>query len=533
IFASGLKRFVATVYRPTLRVALNYRYVSLAFFIGTLIVIGALLPAGKLRFVFFPDIFRDNVSANLTLEEGLPVSHLHANVLRIAEAISEVNQQIEEETGQVVVRNVQISSRTNTSAAISASLTTSESRDISTGQIVNRWRAKVGEIAGVKSLTFSGRAGPPGQGLSIQLESRDLDALQTAADAMKEEILKYPGIYDVRDSFSSGRPEIQVSLTPAGEASGFSRRDLANGVRAAFFGIEAQRIQRGRDEVKAMVRYPENDRSQIDTLRDMRIRSTDGTAVPFSIVANTDFGESLAAIERADYKRIVSVLAEVDKTVSSGDDVLAALSTEYFPIFAAQYPDVQIALRGEAEQRAKSIASLQSGMLLSVLLIYILLAIPLKSYVKPLFIMSVIPFGIIGALLGHFIVGIPVSILSLFGILALSGIVVNDSLVLIARVDDLQANGVAMREAIEEAGGQRFRAILLTTLTTFIGLVPILLEPSVQAQFLKPMAVSVGFGVLFATTITLILLPVMLVTFNETIGSSFKFYKKKVSSWTS
>ncbi|MDQ8201867.1 efflux RND transporter permease subunit [Pelagicoccus sp. SDUM812003] len=525
LFAKGLSAFIQKVYKPSLRLAIDFRYITLASFVGLLFVIGALLPSGMLRFVFFPDIFQDNVSANLTLEEGLPVSHLHENTLRIAEALHMVNERIEAETGDRVVRHIQISASSNTGSAVSASLIPSEEREISSGEIVNRWRAAVGQVAGAKALTFSGRAGPPGQGLSIQLESKSLDALREGAEAMKQAVARYAGVYDVKDSFTSGRPEIQVELTPAGQASGFSRRDLANAVRSAFYGIEAQRIQRGRDEVKAMVRYPEEERTQLDTLREMRVRLQDGTAVPISIVATTKFGESLAAIERADYNRIVSVSAEVDKTVSSGDEVLANLAADFFPTFRAQHPEVAISLRGEAEQRMRSLGSLRTGLMVSILLIYILLAIPLKSYLKPLFIMSVIPFGIIGALLGHFIVGISVSILSLFGLLALSGIVVNDSLVLIARIDDLRSEGLSMREAITEAGPQRFRAILLTTLTTFIGLVPILLEPSVQAQFLKPMAVSVGFGVVFATTITLILLPVLLITFDETLGSSFRYYR--------
>lgn len=530
LFAKGLKSVVKHVYRPVLDLAIEYRYVTLAAFLSLLILVGSLLPSGKLRFVFFPDIFQDNIAANLELEEGLPVSHLHENTLIIAEAIRLVDQDIVAETGQSVVQNIQISSRSNTKSSVSASLTSSEERDVDTGQIVNRWREKVGKIAGSKALTFSGRAGPPNQGLSIQLESKNLDALQTAANAMKEKIAEYPGIFDIKDSFSSGRPEIQVDLTPAGQASGFDRRELASAVRAAFFGMEAQRIQRGRDEVKVMVRYPEEDRGKLDTLRDMRVRSTDGTAIPFSIVAETKFGESLAAIERADYNRIVSVSAEVDKTVTSGDDVLATLSLEYFPVFAASHPEVNLALRGEAEQRMKSMQSLFVGLGVSLVLIYILLAIPLKSYIKPLFIMSVIPFGIIGALLGHFIVGIPVSILSLFGVLALSGIVVNDSLVLIARIDDLRSEGQTLRQAIREAGPQRFRAILLTTLTTFIGLIPILLETSMQAQFLKPMAVSVAFGVAFATTITLLLLPILLITFDETVAASFRYYKKLIGN---
>lgn len=528
-FTNGLRLFVDKLYRPVLRLCLQFRYLTLASFLALIVLIGSLLPAGILRFVFFPDIFSDEVAAILSLEEGLPVDHLHVNTLQIAEALREVNEEIKRETGQSVVRHIQISATSNTASTVAADLTTSESRTLTTGEIVNRWREKVHFIAGVKSLVFSGRAGPPGQGLSIQLESKNLDDLRAAADDLKEAVAKYPGVFDAKDSFSSGRPEIQVDLTPVGEASGFSRRDLANAVRSAFYGIEAQRIQRGRDEVKAMVRYPEEDRQQLETMRRMRVRSDDGTAIPFGIVAGTRFGESLAAIERADYNRIVSVSAEVDKTSTSGDEVLAQLEKDYFPTLRAQFPDVNISLRGEAEQRAKSMGSLFSGLGLSIILIYLLLAVPLKSYIKPLFIMSVIPFGVIGALLGHYLVGIPVSILSLFGLLALSGIVVNDSLVLIARIDDLRAEGLTLTEAVLEAGPQRFRAILLTTLTTFLGLVPLLLETSTQAQFLKPMAVSVGFGVLFATAITLLLLPILLVIVEETVTSSFRFYFKRKS----
>lgn len=530
IFTNGLRLFVDKLYRPALQSCLNFRYLTLASFLALIVLIGSLLPAGIIRFVFFPDIFRDEISAILSLEEGLPVDHLHENIEDIAEALRQVNEEIKEETGQTVVRHIQISAKTNTTATVAANLTTSESRFITTGEIINRWREKVDFIAGVKSLTFSGKLGPPGQGLSIQLESKSLEDLRAAADEVKTAVAKYPGVFDAKDSFNSGRPEIQVDLTPTGEASGFSRRDLANAVRSAFYGIEAQRIQRGRDEVKAMVRYPEEDRERLDTMRQMRVRSGDGTAIPFGIVAETKFGESLAAIERADYNRVATVSAEIDKTTTSGDEVLALLEEDFFPSLRAKYPEVNIALRGEAEQRMKSMNSLFTGLGLSVVLIYILLAIPLKSYIKPLFIMSVIPFGIIGAVLGHYLIGIPISLLSLFGLLALSGIVVNDSIVLLARIDDLRKSGMNLHEAVLEAGPQRFRAILLTTLTTFIGLAPLLSETSTQAQLLKPMAVSVGFGVIFATAITLILLPVLIVIVDETISSSFRFYfrsKKK------
>jgi multidrug efflux pump subunit AcrB len=347
---------------------------------------------------------------------------------------------------------------------------------------------------------------------------------------MKAPVATYPGVYDIQDTFDSGRPEIRVELTPEGQAAGLDKRELANNIRSAFFGTEAQRIQRGRDEVKVMVRYPYEERTQLETLREMRVRSADGTAIPFSIVADTTYGDSLASIERADYNRIVTVKAEIDKSITSGDDILTQMAEEYFPTFRAEFPGVSIELFGEAEQRRKSMRSLVTGFQLSLVLIYILIAVPLKSYIKPLFIMSVIPFGIIGALLGHFLFGIPVSILSLFGILALSGIVVNDSLVLIYRIDDLrrERSELSLAEMIIVSAGQRFRAILLTTLTTFVGLVPLLAETSVQAQFLKPMAVSVGFGVLFATSITLLLLPMILLIaddFSKATRNSWNYWK--------
>ena len=532
-FQGGIAKFllwsVERVYRPALGLAMKFRYVTLALFISTLILVVSLLPAGILRFVFFPDIFTDDVTVTLELEEGLPVDVLHEGLFVISNALQTVDEGIEKETGEGAVRHIRIGASTNTLGTVSANLTTSESREISTGEIVRRWRREVGPIAGSKALSFFGTAGPPGQGLAVQLESKNLEDLQAAATALKKEVSRYPGVNDVTDSFKSGRPEIELTITETGQASGFSRLDLANAIRAAFFGIESQRIQRGRDEVKVMVRYPEADRGELNTLREMRVRSSNGTAVPFSLVAETEFGKSLAAIERADYNRIASVTADIDKSITTGDEILAELEKNYFPTFRGNFPGVNIALRGDAEEQIRSMNSLKKGLALSVILIFILLAIPLKSFTKPLFIMSVIPYGIIGALLGHSIVGIPVSILSLFGIIALSGIVVNDSLVLTSRIDDLRATGISLREAVLEAGPQRFRAILLTTVTTFLGLIPLLLETSTQAQFLKPMAVSVAFGVIFATAITLVLLPILFVIADETFGASFRYYGRLIN----
>ena len=508
--ANRLTWFIRKIYQPSLRWLFSFRYIISAVFVAILIVVIGLLPSKRLRFVFFPDIQKDNASAILELEEGLPVEYLHEQAQMIADAARKTGKEFEQKTGHNPFVHVQIHAKSNTLATIAVELTASEARSSSSNEIVNAWRKKVRGIPGTKALTFSGKAGPAGGALNIQLQSNDLVSLQLAAAELKKEVATYNGVFDVQDSFSAGRPEIQVEITPEGEAAGFAKRDLALNVRDAFYGREAQRVQRGRDEVKVMVRYPQEDRSRTDTLRDMRVRSTNGTTVPFDIVANTEYGQGLSKIERYDGKRIVSVMGEIDKGITSSDEVVNKLQKDFFPKLLKEYPGLSINLSGETEQRQKSMKSLFRGFGISIVLIYILLAIPLKSYTKPLFIMSVIPFGIIGALLGHFIVGIPVSILSMFGLLALSGVVVKDSLVLVHRVDELRPSFNSLEDTIFEAGGQRFRAIILTSITTFVGLVPLLAETEVQAQFLKPMAVSLGFGVLFATGITLILLPMQL-----------------------
>ena len=509
--SSGLLWFVAKIYQPALRWLMPHRYGVTAVFFAILIIVVGLLPSKRLRFVFFPDIQRDNASAILELEEGLPVTYLHEQAKRIAQAARETGLEFEKKTGHNPIVHVQVHASTNTKAVVAIELTPSESRTTSSSAIVNAWRQKVKGIPGAKSLTFSGKAGPPGGALDIQLQSEDLHTLQIAAAQLRDELATYNGVFDVQDTFHSGRPEIQVEVTPEGEAAGFAKRDLAVNVRDAFYGREAQRVQRGRDEVKVMVRYPIEHRNSIDTLRNMRVRSADGqTVVPFGIVANTKYGQGLSQIERYDGKRIVSVKGEIDKSVTSSEEVINKLKSDFFPEMHKNYPGITVNLSGESEQRQKSMKSLIRGFGISIILIYVLLAIPLKAYIKPIFIMSVIPFGIIGALLGHFIIGIPVSILSLFGILALSGVVVNDSLVLVHRIDELRPSYPTLEDTIFHAGGQRFRPILLTSITTFVGLVPLLAETEVQAQFLKPMAVSLGFGVLFATIITLVLLPMLL-----------------------
>jgi multidrug efflux pump subunit AcrB len=513
---SGLAFFIRKVYSPAIEWAICWRYAVFAGFIAIFILVIGLFPAGQLRFVFFPNIYQDNVSANLSLEQGQSVDYLHAQAQKMADEARNLGEVYKEKFGHNPFIEIQIAANTNTNASVAAEMTRSTEREFLTSeQIVQDWRKAVGTVAGARSLTFSATAGPPGGDVSINLESDDLQELESAAQELKAEIATYPNTYDISDSFKSGKPEIIYSTTPEGEAAGFTRGDLALAVRDAFFGREAQRVQRGRDELRVMVRYPKDQRDSLATLREMRVRAPDGSAIPFPLIAKTEFGESLASIERIDNKRVVTIDASVNKALTTSDVVTERLEKEFFPEFLARHPSISIAESGEVEQRKKSLGSLLNGFMFSIIFIYILISIPLRSYLKPLIIMSVIPFGIIGALLGHYVMGIPISILSVFGILALSGVVVNDSLVLVCAVNDLQDEGKSLDEAVRMAGVDRFRAILLTSLTTFFGLAPLLLEKEVQAQFLKPMAASLAFGIVFATFITLFLLPVLFIIIED------------------
>lgn len=527
LISRSLDFVITRIYGPIIKITLSWRYAILAGFIFIFIITIGLFPAGQIRFVFFPTIYEDNASVVLELEQGQSVDYLHQNTQRIADIATKMGKEYQKKYGHNPFKEIQISASSNNKSSIVSELTNSSDREfLTTPDIIKEWRKRVGTIAGSRSLAFAAKAGPPGGDIQINLESDDLIELQAAADALKEILKTYPGVYEIADSFDSGKPEIQYNLTSVGQAANLTKRDLAQNVRDAFFGREAQRVQRGRDEVKVMVRYPLEQRQNLNTLRNMRIRKTDGTTVPFSTVADTEYSESLASIERYDYKRIVSVTASIDKASTSSSAIQTRLTNDFYPTLGSRFPNISISESGDTEQRTKSIQSLQVGLIFSVISIYILIAIPLSSYVKPLVIMSVIPFGIIGAILGHYLLGIPLSILSIFGILALSGVVVNDSLVLVCRVDDLRSEGISLIDALSQAGTDRFRAILLTTLTTFFGLAPLLLETQVQAQFLKPMATSLAFGILFATIITLFLLPALMLILQD-LKNIFSWHLKK------
>ncbi len=333
--------------------------------------------------------------------------------------------------------------------------------------------------------------------------------MEKASERIRTALAEYQGASDIEDTYSKGKQEIKLKLKPAARTLGITETDLARQVRSAFYGAEALRLQRGRNELKVMVRYPEDERRRLWNFETMRIRTAGGNEIPLIQAAEIIEGEGFSKINRTDRKRVINVSASVDDDTANAQQIIGDLKTRVLPQLEADYPGLSWDMEGEEKERRESLGSMMKGFQLALIAIFALLAIPFRSYSQPLLIMAAIPFGMIGAVLGHIIMGYNLSLLSMFGLVALSGVVVNDSLLLIDQANVNRRAGMTIHDAIVAAGMRRFRPILLTSLTTFFGLMPMILETSVQAKFLVPMAISLGFGILFATGITLLLIPVL------------------------
>lgn len=510
-FARRLVAFAQGPYRRALGIAVHYRYTTLAVFVAGLIVCLALVPAGILRVVFFPNVPSDLIRVSLEMPQGTPWQTTHDYARRIEDAAYAMNARFREADaqGRDAIRNMLLLSDSDTSASVQVELLVSEERDISSSVLAQWLREELGPLHGMRSFRIDARAGPGGSALDVQLRGRDLEQLRQAAAELKLRMAQINGVRDIRDSFNSGGRELNIKVTPEGEALGLGDVELARQVRQAFFGAEVQRVQRGRDEVRVYVRLPRDDRTRLESLQSLWINLPDGRRVPFPVVGTAREQTGLAVITRIDMSRVVDVEADVDKSVTSSSEVMSLIESRILPDILARHPSVRYAVAGEVEEQRDTSQALLFGLAIVLILIYAALAIPLKSYLEPLLIMSVIPFGVTGAFLGHLLLGMDVSILSAIGIIGLVGVVVNDSLVMVDFINHYIEEGHDWRSAVLEAGPSRFRAILLTSLTTFIGLLPIQLETSLQAQFVKPMATSVAFGIFFSTAVTLFLVPTL------------------------
>ncbi len=520
--ANGLETFVKRFYEPALHVCLRFRYVTVALFVGLLLITLSLVKGGWVKFIPFPVVPSDYIVIQLQMPVGTSLQGTSVAAQQIRDAYDTLLDDLEKESVGNIGKHIsvslggnqgfdqrQIGSASNRAVFV-LELTKSEQRTLSAVDLANRWRECIGVIPGVKSMQIIATAALNDEKpINVQLAGGTFEDLLTAKEEVMQTLRTYKGVFDVTDNYSGGKLEMQMKVKPDGEALGVTAFELGSQVRQAFYGAEAERIIRGRDEIKVMVRYPRSERDSLADLENLRIRLPDGRAVAFDEVAEIQFGESYTTINRMEQERVVNITADADKESVDVQYINATLTSEIIPKVLQGYPGVKSTLKGEAKSNAEMLESLSKNGVLALIVIYGLLAIPFRSYLQPFIVMSVIPFGLIGAIGGHFFTGQSLSTLSLFGIVALTGVVVNDSLVLVDYVNKEAQKGVVVLDAAWAAGARRFRPIILTSLTTFAGLIPILLEKSLQAQFLIPMATSLGFGVIFATFITLLLVPAL------------------------
>ncbi|MCL1076937.1 efflux RND transporter permease subunit [Parashewanella spongiae] len=515
-FHQGMMTFISDKYRPFIKVCIKQRYVVLALFILLGFLAKGMKDGGAVREVFFPNLPSDFISVNVEMEKGTSEQHTLDVIQEIEDALYRVNTAMEQEYGYQILAHSQVDVYSNTSAFLFAELIKGESREANADMIAKAWREKLPKFVGVKKLSIDGStAAGGGADIAFSLVSTDLNQLTQAANELKYKLAEYQGVYGIGDNLSSGSQEVRLQIRPEAEALGLSLSDLARQVRYGFYGYETQRILRDNEEVKVMVRYPAEHRKTMGHLENMMIRTPQGETVPFNTVAQIDIGESMALINRTDGQRAISVEASVDKTQIEPSKIVGEIQAEFIPQLLQKYPKLTTSLTGASldEQEAKWQFLLNA--IFVCLAIYALMAIPLKSYTQPILILIVAPFGIIGAIFGHWVHDASLSILSWYGILALSGVVVNDALVLVDYINKSRARGISVFETAVDAGCRRFRAIVLTSLTTFVGLVPILLEKSLQAAILIPMAISLAYGIVFATLVTLVLMPALYVIFDD------------------
>lgn len=524
-FSNKVDQFVENWYLPVLRATVSWRYATFALFVMLFLILVGMFAGDRIQMVFFPRIEGDTITVHLEMPIGTNIRETATVTEYILDAGNELQRQLRKEQGAEVITHFYVmtgaqasmgrgpdhggSNSTSTHLAqIIAEVDEDMNKIIPTRDISQRWRTLCGTIPGVQSLTFQSQFMSDNVDIQVQLIGPSLEELKTVSAKLAEKLNNFTGVHDITNNFPFGKDEIRLSLTEEGRALGVDQLSLARQIQSAFFGNEAQRVQRSRDEVRVYIRYPRSQRSSLADLMQMYI-AHNGERLPLHRIAHIEYGTSYATISRQDRRRVVMLTAKIDHSKQNADLVDKEFINFFNDEIKKQHPQVNIKKAGKQEDRGELMESLRSGMIISMIAIYALIAIAFHSYLQPVVIMAAIPFGLIGAIGGHFILSMPVSMLSILGIVALTGVVVNDSLVLVDSINRHRQGGMETLSAITAGAQSRFRAIILTTLTTFFGLIPVMLETSVQSQFLIPMAASLAFGVLFATVITLILVPAL------------------------
>lgn len=542
--SGGLDYFLQHGYKPALSVCLKHRYVTLLGFIGLFVVVMSFSAFGWIRFTFFPIVNSEQATAVVRFPAGTPLTVTSAAIDRLETAAFEMRDHYTDEDGNSLIDNVistlgsQGSSGPNSRGQVSVGSSNkgrvkfevNQERigdsELSIEDLVNEWRQRVGVIVGAEQVNYYAKLFRAGSPVSVQLYGHDVAVLEEVAAKITTFLANYDGVYDIEDSLQDGKAELQIKLKPEAELLGMDLQNITLQVRNAFFGVEAQRIQRGQDDVRVMVLYPKGERENLGHLEELLITTPNGNEARFGDIATVEWGRSPSTISRKNQLRTATVNAEIDREkVIQG--VLTSEVSTFVGELLQQYPDITYNMAGEAEQQQEASGTLFAGLLGLLLGIFALLSVAFKSYTQPIIIMSVIPFALIGAILGHVLTNVGLSMFSIFGILALVGVVVNDSLVLVDWINRRLEQGDDINVLVNAAGAARFRAVLLTSLTTFFGLLPILLQTSVGAQFLIPMATSLAFGILFATMITLILVPCNYLMLRDLQNLKHKWFSDK------
>lgn len=530
--SDGLEWFVEHIYQPVLGLALKRRYIAVCVAISVLLFTIGLQRGGFVKFVMFPPVDGNSLTATVEFPNGTPAEVTERAVERMSAAVRKVEAETDTVSGDPFIKNLfalvggSLADRPMEDGGNAGSsphvgsvrieMLESEYRGVHQRELTRRWESEIGSIPGAISLSIQGmEAGPPGKPIEIWVQGQRMEALLAAADEVKERLSQFEGVSQIQSDFRPGKNEIRFRLKPEARAMGITVNDLARQVYAGFFGQEALRLQRGRDDIRVRVRYPLEERSQLSELENVRIRTPQGQEVPLRSVAELSYGPGYAGITRTDGLRRVAVSADVDTKVANTAEIVESLQSGYFDRLIGHYPGISISVEGEQKDSAESLGSLFIGFPLALVGIFVIIATIFRSYVQPFVIMVTVPFGIIGAIFAHLIMGIPVTLMSMFGIVALSGVVVNDAIVLIERINGYVAEGMPFFEALRRGGVRRFRAIFLTTISTVGGLMPIIVERDLQAQFLIPMALSIAGGVAFATVLTLVLVPCLLGILND------------------
>ena len=513
-FSRAFTRFVEDYYGPLLRRVLNQRYLALALGILCLAVTGGYVKSGRMGLEMFPKVESDYAYVTATLPYGVAPAKTAAVQKRLVDAARKV---VNEKGGDRLSTGIFAQVDDNV-VKIRVFLTSPDIRPISTAELTEAWRRKVGEIPGLESLAFESDRGGPGSGksLTVELSHRSVATLDAASKKLAQDLAYYPRLKDIDDGSAQGKEQFDFKMRPEGERMGLQAKEVALQVRHAFYGTTALKLLRGRNEVTVRVRLPEAERASEYGLENLMVRAKSGNEALLRNVVTMERGRAYTTIGRRAGRRIVSVTADVVPR-SMTNTVASSLKKDVLPQLVKDYPGLTWSFEGRQAETQESLDSLMGGLLMALLGIYAMLAIPFRSFTQPFIIMTCIPFGFVGVVLGHLIMGYPLSVMSLFGLVALAGVVVNDSLVMVDFANRRRAAGMDRMDAIRQSGIQRFRPIMLTTLTTFGGLAPMIFETSRQARFMVPMAISLGFGILFATFITLLLVPILYMVLEDAL----------------